>query len=508
MRPQSKGETIVLILAFIALVHAVVILVMWIDNPIVGFRSSRQAQTALSAYWLVQGGDWLRYETPILGAPWAVPFEFPFYQLLTAGLANLGIPLTAAGRIVAFGFYLGALWPLSSFFRTLGLSRIGYYATSILFVTCPLYLFFGRAFLIESCALFFALLWLSLFVKLVGKPSISLALGTTVAGSLAILVKSTTFPAFTAVGGLIAAAALFRIWRDRTAASHMVKLIVVLAGTTSIIYAVGLGWIYYTDQVKLENELGSALTAAALQGWNFGSWAQRLSARLWIGTIFNRVLPETLGYLFPLGLLMLCAPVGSRHTQKAVMIAVFGFLFPLLVFTNLHIVHNYYQSANAIFLLAAIGISIGQLFDRMSRPVAIIVIAAIAGGQAAYFHQRFGKSLMESEDSTNRLWRLAEIARSTTTPDQSLLLIGMGWNSAVAYNAQRKALAIPGWPRGKALDKILADPQRFLDGYPLGAIVYCPSNTYGEASAQIAAFLKGRKVLGEYKACQVLAPQR
>ena len=50
---------------------------LWIgwDQPIIDQHGFRQTQTALAAYWLLHGGDWLAYETPVLGSPWSIPME-------------------------------------------------------------------------------------------------------------------------------------------------------------------------------------------------------------------------------------------------------------------------------------------------------------------------------------------------------------------------------------------------------------------------------------------------
>src|SRR5215468_4517134 len=79
------------------LAHAVYYLAVGFDRPIYEQHGFRQTQTALSAYWILHGGPWLAYETPVLGAPWSLPFEFPTYQLVVAALARLGVPLDQAG---------------------------------------------------------------------------------------------------------------------------------------------------------------------------------------------------------------------------------------------------------------------------------------------------------------------------------------------------------------------------------------------------------------------------
>ena len=114
----------------------------------------RQAQTAISAYFIQRDHDFsLAYPTPVLGKPWSIPMEFPLYQWTVVLLSDATkMDLTAAGRTVSLAcFYLtlpalfvllgrvGLAWPR----RLLALGFV---------VSCPLYIFYGRAFLIETMA--------------------------------------------------------------------------------------------------------------------------------------------------------------------------------------------------------------------------------------------------------------------------------------------------------------------------------------------------------------------
>lgn len=49
---------------------------------------------------------------------------------------------------------------------------------------------------------------------------------------------------------------------------------------------------------------------------------------------------------------------------------------PLLLFSSLHIVHNYYQSANHIFLLLVIAGSGALILERPRQPALIQAMAA------------------------------------------------------------------------------------------------------------------------------------
>ena len=83
----------------------------------------RQAQTAVSAYFIQQEHNFsLAYPTPVLGKPWSVPFEFPLYQSIVAGIAAAsGLDLDAVGRFVSMMFLIACGWPAFAIRRRLEL---------------------------------------------------------------------------------------------------------------------------------------------------------------------------------------------------------------------------------------------------------------------------------------------------------------------------------------------------------------------------------------------------
>src|SRR5439155_26437439 len=119
-----------------------------------------------TSYWFLREGFSLAYQTPVLGYPWSVPIEFPFYQLLVAAVTTVtGLPLDQAGRMVSFTFFLLSLLPLYQLTKSLNLDVAVFLITGTLFLLSPVCLFWGRAFLMESCGLFLALMFLASFVS-------------------------------------------------------------------------------------------------------------------------------------------------------------------------------------------------------------------------------------------------------------------------------------------------------------------------------------------------------
>jgi hypothetical protein len=134
-----------------ALLLGFAVLAMRWNLPLLGMHSFRQTHTAITAYWLMHGSPWLAYETPVLGAPWSVPFEFPFFQLLVAGLAqSTGIPLDSMGRLVSYLFVVLTLIPVGMLARAWKLDNSYIYVFAILLLSSPIYLFWGTTFLIET----------------------------------------------------------------------------------------------------------------------------------------------------------------------------------------------------------------------------------------------------------------------------------------------------------------------------------------------------------------------
>jgi hypothetical protein len=125
----------------------------------------RQSQTALSVSTLPVGGPWIAYETPVLGAPWAIPFESPTYQWIVALVCHFtGLSVNQAGRLVSYVFFLATLLPIWMLVRAARADISAFLLFAILYVLSPIYLFWGHSVMIETTAVFFCALWLALTV--------------------------------------------------------------------------------------------------------------------------------------------------------------------------------------------------------------------------------------------------------------------------------------------------------------------------------------------------------
>ena len=509
-RPSVLDLALIAFLAA-ALLHAVYYLVVGLDNPLLDFFGFRQTQTAISAYWMMQGGPLLAYETPVLGGPWAIPFEFPIFQWIVASLASLGVPLDAAGRLTSFAFFLACLWPARLIFKDLGFDRAQYLLFAALFAFSPLYVFWARTFMIESAALFFGLLWLALMLRFTLRGAWPTLAWAALAGSLGILTKSTTFAVFGLLGALAIAAQFIRELRFDSARRPSIdgKILVrcLAAGAVCVlVLVVGLAWVRYTDELKSANLIGSYLVSSSLTRFNYGPLALRWSADLWDTAILKRALPEIFGPIFPLAFVAFGAALQSRKHALFAGLALCAAIAPMLLFSNLHRVHNYYQNANAVFAIAAVAIGVGALMSANRRILAMLLFCGIVASQLWMF-QIYYRPVVAGDLTMRSRYVTGLAVKERTTPDHAILVFGNDWSSDIHYYAQRKGLAVPGWIADDKLERVLAAPEEFLGGLTLGAIVVCNLKLYGERRADLfVQFLADREIVQDLGACKIYSP--
>lgn len=165
----------------------------------------RQTQTAVSALFIQRDGrHTLAYPTPVLGAPWATPMEFPLYQWAVVEVSNrTGWPLVQSGRAVSAACFYVALVALFPLLRRLGLSRARCLLVMGLVLTCPLYVFYTRAFLIESMVLALSLWFLVAFTRFIAQPGFGWLLLVSALGVVAGVLKVTTLIVFLIPAGLL-----------------------------------------------------------------------------------------------------------------------------------------------------------------------------------------------------------------------------------------------------------------------------------------------------------------
>lgn len=430
--------------------------------------SFRQTQTAISVQYMVRGGPLLGYETPVLGPPWSIPFEFPIYQYLVAAVTALtGYGLDQSGRLVSLLSFISLLYPLYVLTAPLFTDRSRAYIALLLLCISPQYLYWSRTFMIESTALALALWYLYGIKKQLDAPANPLLLAfTLVVGVIAAITKVTTFFAFYLIAALVLLLTLGRQYRQqgRAAIGKQLPLLIVALGLPllSIFF-----WTHYTDQLKELNPLGAKLTSSALKTWNFGTWQQKLSVALWKRTLY-RSLTDLAGNVWLFVASSALLPFCRRRTIGLVLLLALLFLLPMAVFFNLYMVHGYYVYANGILLLVAVALIIGDLSSRgLPRLLAAFCLLLAFG---FFSGKHYLHSYYPLQGNGYRYQDMKYYVDLKTKPDDLLVFFGADWSSELPYYLGRRAVMFP-----ESLTTA-ENYRRTIDNirsYPLGGVFLC-----------------------------------
>jgi hypothetical protein len=512
-KPRLRSVSNLLKLVTIAVaVYATAVAVRHAQQPLleVGARGDhygfRQTQTAITAFWMIKDGWRLAYETPVAGYPWSIPFEFPLYQTLVAAASKFGhLPLDSVGRLVSFVFLLGCAWPASAIATRLTLPRRAVWVFCALLWSSPIYIFWGRTFMIETAALFFAFAAIPYGLDLFNaQPRWNSVILCAFFGALASLQKVTTGAPVVLVLWCMYLVHWCRRDRLRVPSVREITTVVCAFGLPILI---ATAWTLYTDAIKARNPLGAQLTSAALTGWTFGTLTQRLALSTYVNVVWDRMIAPNAGGIFGAVLIAAAALVPATVRVRAITASALALcMLPVLLFTNLHIVHDYYQSSCALFLIAALALAVGVwvpgvvpypvVVPALTLLLVILNLHAYAIGYRPIARQGIGAP-------QNRLLAIATVVRENTSPDSGFVAFGEDWNSELAYYAQRKSFTVPEFFR--EYSRAWHEPAGFLGDTPLRALVVCPSKS-GPTLADAARRLESepRWMLVEVSDCGVL----
>jgi hypothetical protein len=437
----------------------------------------RQTQTAITVKYLLKGGPWLAYETPVLGPPWSIPFEFPLYQWLVALTAQIGIfPVEQSGRLVGILMFLATLPPLYTILKSLTLEKNQIFLMLALYCLSPEYLFWSRTFMIESTALALSMYYLTFIVwrydKRFGpeRENGLLWIGMALAGALAAMVKITTFFAFFVAG---IAFFLWRSFGERRDAKwwregDIGTLLKFFVFAVLIPVAALFLWTSFSDTLKSANPLARHLTSTALREWNFGTLSDKLSLKTWM-LFFTRIVRDLIGNSW---LLVLAVPAALFCRRQRLIIAIVLlvlFLLPMATFTNLYYRHNYYAYANGIFLIAAIGVICSDLWEAdhlFKRVIGMTLLCCVlAFSSYHYLVHYFPKQGVSSDLSLIK----NDIDNIIPNEDDIIVVFGAGWSSAIPYYLDRRAVM---FNSNDINDQDFHETLKNLATYRVGAIIF------------------------------------
>ena len=461
------------------------------NSTLLDYYGFRQTQTAITVSYLLKGGPWLAYETPVLGPPWSIPFEFPLYQWIVASAVKVGgFPIDQTGRFFSVIFFLLALYPIFKILKVLNLTTNNILLILSLICFSPQYVFWSRTFMIESTALALSVCYLWLVFLYFEKTDLSqkkwhILAGIALFGALAGMVKITTFFAFIFGALLLFLLQFYRQIKEATDDKGKVVLaeIKFISFAFVIPTAAILLWTSFADAQKALNPLADFLTSASLKGWNFGTLSERLSPATW-SLFYQRTITDLIGANKLLFIVGCCGLFCDSKYLKIALVSLLLFVIPLGTFTHLHFVHGYYVYANGIFLIVALGVIIANFIDSdisFKRVAGYVLLIMIIICSIAHYYTNF----RPAQGATSRYAEIKKDVDAYTSDKDVLIIFGEDWSSEMPYYLERRTAMFRGvmrdTPKYSNLKKNLSD-------YKIGALIFCGKQK--NSNIEVNTFLK------------------
>ncbi len=492
-------------ITFLVVCLAVYIAIRYSNQPIIEIHAFRQTQTALTSYWIIQNGWNLAYETPVVGYPWSIPFEFPIFQTIVALIAKIGkIPLDSVGRLVSFCFLLLSIWPIRKIFHKLSLPNLTIWVFCALFLSSPLYLFWGRTFMIETAALFFTLAAIPYCFDLYKpNPSWKSAFWMFFWGVLAVLQKSTTAVPILFV---LAVTVLISHIRKNGLKFPSLKKISIILLSFLLPVLIGSVWTSYADNIKSQNMIGEGFTTKALTDWYFGPIQQHFDFSVLKMIIWDRSFILNAAGVFGLLLLLAALFWFEKRNRIIIMCCLALFLLPIFLFTNVHRVHDYYQLSCVIFLICALAISLATLLRTKHALILTVTTLFFVLMNLLSFSKSYAKFINNDSNITNNsLLLLSDLIERYTPEDSAIVVFGKDWSSEFSYYSHRKSLTVP----DEYFDVVWNNPSMYLGGLSIGAMVMCENYPH---PPDIEQFLERPEILAHptiyrYNSCYLWMPE-
>lgn len=440
--PQRQNRVFIAVFIVALVAHFYFATLNWSSGFMPG-HEFRQAQTAIVSHYIdVQNNFSLFYETPILGKPWvSILLEVPIYEWSVVGLSRAtGMPHFVAARTVSLACFYLSLPAMYLLLGRLGLARERRLLVLALILACPVYIFYSRAFLMESMELMCCAWFLIGFVRTMDERRWGWLGLTILAGTGAALIKSATFAVWLVPG---AAYGCWLLWRDvRAKKGWLIPLKTALWGTATVGVALGAlrWWISVTDPIKEAHASANLFTSTTLSQGNWGllDFGARVSPKVW-GILLQRwqeaiANPWIIGGGLVAGLVL----VRARRAQALGLAAIF--FFAQLMFPFAYAYQDYYYYACAVFLLAAFGvILLGVLDSRLPRWCGWLIVAIPFVAQVTtYWNGYRTDQVLKSEGGFN----FTEAIRDFSPKDSVIIVAGADWGAIIPFYSQRKALMI------------------------------------------------------------------
>lgn len=420
----------------------------------------REAQTALGVQAIYNNEGWAFY--PALCPPWRLAYEFPAYQAMTAFFSKAsGNSVIFSGRLVSAIMFVVSAAAVGMLVHLFSKNKVASLLAFGGVIINPYYLSWSTAFLLESTVLAFSMwgLYFSARKNLV-VASIFLSAG--------MAVKATTAAPFLLIAALLIGLDFLKNHSPRRAIIAVMAIIVIPLGA-------GVAWTNEADSIKEASGYARLLSnrGAPMKKWAYGNLAQRVDAKTW-SVIFQRIFATNGGWPFALCLILSLVLLPFNPLWRESAACLLGWGAPLVVFTNLYYVHEYYAIANNVLLLLFIALALtgAAQLRGWQKPLAIVTTIIIL---SAYTSKSFSVAPTAAPTKMSlALTGAGEWIKSNTPPDSVLIVTGAAWNPLLSFVSGRKTMMVPDWEelrQDEVTSAVAALPKEhvfFIDASPVG----------------------------------------
>lgn len=400
-----------------------------LKNSLCGHHGFRQTQNASAIVGFDQEGLSVSQILPSVGPPWRVFQELPVYQWSTFAMWKLiGCDLPIAGRLASIGWFIAALVMMWKLVGELADARTAW-LTTILAATSPLYLFWSRSFMMESTAVATALAFGLGFRRFLLCGGAVNFLAAALLGSVAITVKPTSF-----MGGavLVGLASL----TNPPSQSGRWRMLLRSAAVASIVGAVFVAWSRHAQHTMQALILNDWLGKPEYSKWFTGELTDRVNPAKW-SQIGEHLFPNLLGppiwvVIFLAGIML------ARGRSLLALVAISASAFPMLVFFNVYVVHDYYHYESAYLTIVAVAVVVAQLThdqERGSRGLGWVMFVALVGC-SLYGYSQYYLKIQRWNPTDFR--DFARSVRDVTRTDDFLAVYGYNFSPEFAFYAERR----------------------------------------------------------------------
>lgn len=449
---MKKRRSTIILLVITALITLILKLPN-IDIPLLEAHAFRQTQTAITVQtYIFEGLKFFDYQTPVLGSPWTIPFEFPIFQVSAYFIykfLNLVMPMTVdlACRFTnLLYFYLSAvaLYKLvNEIFEDINVSRY----IILFYLINPFCMFWSRTAMIDYCSVLFTILYAAFFIKWIKSKCCNCFIFTILFGCLAYLSKSTTVITVVLLLAYYVIIYLIKLRKSPDIRMREIFINMLYIGCLIMIpLSVGVAWAKYSDYMKIISGQ-EWLTSKALFTWNFGSWNQKINIANW-GIIFARIKKYFIPFAW-MGIFFMpiINSVLSKKDMRLIVMSFGTILFSISVFFNLYYVHDYYLMALSPWISIVTGcglyifIELCKKYKRRMLLCFMVVILAISLIYPQNYWKHYYMSYNDYYSSSDILC-VGKYINNITKRDDRILVMDNDWSSDILYYSQRKGYMV------------------------------------------------------------------